>query len=241
MGTIKIGATPGSRLEAGASILAAARTTDTRLVKDRLAAFERAQRAYNDAQQKVDAVEVELTAAQRRLSECDAAQDAAVEVLARALVGDGQPRSKPFAAFGAPSPAAILRLPVADEAKALAALVAAVQCNKTVSKSTLQIARDVDKAARAVEQALVPIDQLTATLREARRTRDAIGADWDTALGTLKRGARAAADDGAPQLYSILFERATRTNGKNGKNGKRPPQTASAPTPPPTVEAGPSA
>jgi hypothetical protein len=236
MGTIKVAATPGSRLEAGASILAAARTTDTRLVKDRLVAFERAQRAYNDAQRKVDAVEVELTAAQRGLSACDAAQDAAVEVLARALVGDGQPRSKPFAAFGPLSPAAILRLPVADQAKALTALVAAVQCNKTVSKSALQIARDVEKAARAVEQALVPIDKLTATLREARRTRDASGANWDTGFGTLKRGARAAADDGAPQLYSILFERPTRGNGKNGKRQPTP-----APTPAPAAEAATSA
>ncbi|MFI5365257.1 MAG: hypothetical protein ACHQ4J_06500 [Candidatus Binatia bacterium] len=238
MGTIRVGATPGSRLEAGASILAAARTTDTRLIKDRLAAFERAQRAYTDAQQKVDALEVELTAAQRGLSECDAAQDAAVEVLARALVGDGQPRTKPFEAFGAPSPAAILRLPVVDKAKVLAALVTAVQCTKTVSKATLQVARDVDKAVRAVEQALAPIDKLTATLREARRTRDAAGADWDAALATLKRGARAASDDGAPQLYAILFDRPTRTNGKNGK---RQPTPAPTPTPAPVVEGAKSA
>ncbi len=223
MATIKIGATPGNRLEAGASILAAARMTDTRLVKDRLTAFERVHRAYGEAQRKVDAVEKQLTAAQQRVSQCDAAQDEAVEALARALVGNGQPREKPFAAFGGPSPAAIKHLSLAAEAKTLSALIAALQRNKALSKPTLQTVRDVEKAVRAVAQAHAPIEKLTAALHEARRTRDAIGGNWETALGALKRGARAAADDGAAQLYASLFERPTRTNGKSSKRTPAPP------------------
>jgi hypothetical protein len=229
MATIKIGATPGNRLEAGASILAAARLTDTRLVKNRLAAFERAYRAYGAAQRKVDAAERRLATAQQRVGECDAAQDDAVEMLARALVGDGHPRAQPFAAFGAASPAAIKRLAPAAEAKALSALIAALQRNKAVSKPTLQAAREVERAVGAVTRAQAPIDKLTAALHDARRTRDAIGGTWDSALGALKRGARAAADDGAPQLYPSLFERPARTSGRNGKR-------APAPTPEPPAE-----
>jgi hypothetical protein len=229
METIRVGTSAGQRLEAGASILAAARLTDTRLVKDRLATFARTQRAYTDAQHKVGVVERQLAAAQRRVSECEATQGEAVEMLARALVSDGQPRGNPFAGFGAPSPYAITRLPVAEGVKALAALLGAVRRNKTVSKATLQTTRDVEKLMRATEQAHAPIDKLTAALHEARRARDAVGANWDAALGALKRGARAATDDGAPQLYAVLFERATRPNRKNGKRAPLPPP---APAPP---------
>lgn len=229
MESIRVGATAGQRLEVGASILAAARLTDTRLVKDRLTAFARTQRAYADAQRKVTAVEKQLAAAQRRVSENEAAQGEAIEMLARALVTDGQPRGNPFAAFGAPSPYGIRRLPVADGLKALSVLLAAVQRSKTASKATLQTARDVEKVRRAVEQAQAPIDKLVVSLHDARRTRDAVGGNWDAALGALKRGARAAADEGAPQLYSVLFERAARPSRKNGKRAPQPPPTPAPP------------
>jgi hypothetical protein len=230
MATMKIGKGPGVRLGAGASILAAAKAIDTRLVKARLAAFERAHGAYGAAQRKVDAAEGQLSAAQSRLSERDAVQDEAVETLARALVADGQPRVNPFATFGAAAPTAIMRLPIMEETKAIHALVAAVQRNKKLSKPTLQAAQALDKAVHAVEQALQPLDALDAAVRAARHTRDAIGQTWDTALAALKRGARAAADDGAPQLYATLFDRPSRPVAKNGK-----------PAPPPTAAAAPLA
>ena len=228
MATMKIGKGPGIRLTAGASILAAARAIDTRFVKARLAAFERAHRAYADAQQKVDNAEAQLSAAQGRLGERDAVQDEAVEALAVALVADGQPRLNPFAAFAAPAPTAIMRLPVADETKAVHALVSAVQRNKSVTKPTLQAAQDLDKAACAVEQALAPLAALEAAVRTARHTRDAVGQTWETALAALKRGARAASDDGAPQLYATLFERPTRPTN----NGKSTPAPTAAPAAP---------
>jgi hypothetical protein len=70
--------------------------------------------------------------------------------------------------------------------------------NKQVTKPTLKTAQDLDKAARAVEQVLLPLDKLEVALREARQTRDAVGQTWETALAVLKRGACAACDDGAP-------------------------------------------
>lgn len=121
---------------------------------------------------------------------------------------------------------------MADGLKGLSVLLAAVQRSKTVSKATLQTARDVEKVMRAVEQAQAPIDKLAAALHDARRTRDAVGGNWDAALGALKRGARAAVDDGAPQLYAVLFERAPRPSRRNGKRAPVAPPTTPTPSPP---------
>jgi hypothetical protein len=195
-------------------------------VKARLAAFEREHRAYDGAEGKVEAADAQLHAAQSRVHQRDAEQNEALQALATALVPDGQPRANPFAAFGA-SPAAITRLPVTDKLKAMHTLVAAVQRHKGLSKSTLQ-------AAQATEQALVPIDKLAASVRDARHTRDAIGQNWKAALATLKRATRAAADDGAPHLYATLFDRPARSNGKAAKS-------APTPTPVPVASPAPSA
>jgi hypothetical protein len=195
----------GTRLQIGAGVLSAARAIDTRLVKGRLERFERAHRAYVAAQRKVDAAESQLRTAQTRLAECDAVQDEAVETLARALVADGQPRGNPFEAFGAPAPGTLKRLVFAEEAGTVHALVAAVQRSKGVSKATVQAAQAADKAARVVVQALAPVAKLQDTVRDTRRTRDAVAQGWESALAALKRGARAAADEGAPDLYPTLF------------------------------------
>jgi hypothetical protein len=58
---------------------------------------------------------------------------------------------------------------------------------------------------RLAEWALAPVAQLQDTVRDARRTRDAVAQGWESALAALKRGARAAADEGAPDLYPTLF------------------------------------
>lgn len=234
MATMQIGKSAGTRLMAGASILAAARAVDTRSVKEPLAAFERAHRAYETTQAKVDAADAQLRTALDRLHEYDTVQDEAVEVLARALVTDGQSRAKPFAAFGGPSPAALVRLPAADEAKTIHLIVAAIQRNKQVTKATLKAAQDLDKAALAVEHALLPIAKLEAAARDARQTRDAIGPTWDADLAVLKRAARAASDNGAPQLYTTLFERFNRPASKNGKSAPVAPP-APSPQPAPSV------
>ena len=218
----------GTRLQIGAGVLSAARAIDTRLVKGRLGRFERAHRAYVAAQRKVDAAESQLRSAQARLAECDAVQDEAVETLARALVADGQPRGNPFEAFGAPAPGTLTRLVFAEEAEAVHALVAAAQRSKGVSKATLQAAQTADKAARVVVQALAPVAKLQYTARQhARRTRDAVAQGWESTLAALKRGARAAADEGAPDLYPTLFLPVIRaiTKSKTPKE-QAPPVTA---------------
>jgi hypothetical protein len=233
MATINVGSTVSSQLNAGASILAAARTIDTRLVKARLAAFERAQRTYSAAHDKVSAAEAALDAVTARLGELDADQDDAVDALARALIAEGQPRSNPFHDFSPLAPGKLMAQRNGDGAKAVHQLVTAVQRAKGITKPTLQAAQAAERAARALEQHLVQMEKVQETVREARHTRDAVAQGWVTELAAFKRGARAAADDGAPHLYTTLFDRPARTNGKSAKPAPEPPP-APAPSAPAT-------
>ena len=231
MTTIRISASPRGRVEAVAAVLAAARTIDTRPIRARLARFERAHRAYTQAQERVDAAEAQLRSGQARLADRDVERDQAIEVLARALVSEGQARVNPFAAFGALAPKKLGHLPAADQAKAVHALVAAVQRQNGQGKPTLQAAQVLDKAASAVEQALAALVKLQASVRDARSMRDAVLQTWTKTLATLKRDARSATDEGAPLLYATLFDRGSRPNGKRVKPAPEP-----APGPAPAVD-----
>lgn len=227
MSTIHVGKSAGPQLKLGAAILAAARTADTRLIKDRLAAFEHAQHRYADAHAKVQQVEADLGKAQAQFR---TDQQAVVDALARALVADGQPLRNPFAAFGAASMGVLMHMPPTDAAKALPELLAAIRRSKMLGKLTLQAVQGAEKVTRGLEQAVTRLDTLATAVRDARSSRDAVAPAWDAALGALKRGARAAADDGATTLYATLFDRPARTNAKNHK-----PAPAPAPTPSPAV------
>jgi uncharacterized protein YgbK (DUF1537 family) len=240
MTTIDVGKSAGTQLKSGAAILAAARTVDTRLIKDRLAAFARVQQGYADAHAKVQQGATELEKAQAQFR---SEQQRVVDALARALVADGQPLRKPFAAFGPVTMGALTRMPPAAAIKALAELIAALRRSKTLGKVTLQTLPDAEKTARGMEQALARIEVLGTAAGDAHATRDAVKQTWDTALGALKRGARAAADDGAPGLYTTLFARPARPNGKNHKPAPTPPapSAVAAPTEAPASAATPVA
>ena len=64
MKTIQSGKGPAAQLQAGRSILAAARTTDTQVIKPRMVAFERAQDQYSSADDTVVGIETRLTMAE---------------------------------------------------------------------------------------------------------------------------------------------------------------------------------
>lgn len=226
MKTKNNGKHPAARLEIGSVVLSAAAGIDTVLITARLTAFATVHQSYSVAQRKVDAFEAKLRNAQVHLAQLDIEQDEAVEDLARLLIADGQPRVAPFSAFGVDSPSIIRKLPYGEEAKALHKLVAAVQLDKSVGRSTLAAARTAESAAQAVESALLALDTCLATLRDAREGRDAIAPMWEEALAALKRGARAAKDDGAPGLYAALFGNSVRS--KKAKTVAAMP----APTPP---------
>jgi hypothetical protein len=240
---------PATRLDMGAAILLAAKINTVQSIKRRLDAFTRVHRRYTAAQSRVDAVDAQIQAAQASLAANDAAQDGAVEALARALIFGGHLRRNPFAAFGADSPWAIKNLAPGDEASAIHHLVAAVQRQSPPSAETAQATQVAEKAARAVEATLGTLVDLQGTSRQARQRRDTIGDSWDKSLAALKRGARAAIDDGAPGLYSALFGRFARTKSKKPQPEKSgapaqqeqpqplpiPPSPASTVTPEPVV------
>ncbi|HEX7422961.1 MAG TPA: hypothetical protein VF311_03605 [Terriglobales bacterium] len=231
MATVISAGSPGSRLRLGGMVLTAAKSVNTRPLQARLEAFGRAQRGYAAAQGKVDAAEAALHAAQAKVAHRDREQDEAVDALARALISEGQSRAKPFAGCGGPTPAALMRLPVAEQARQIHALVTALQRNAGLSKAVQQASDAADKAARAAEKALAPIEALQVALSQARQARDALVQTWEKTLAALKRGARAAIDDGEPYLYTTLFGQAARNGGRNGKHAPDNPPPA-PPVPP---------
>ena len=208
-----------------------AQTVDTKLIKSRMSIFEKAHRDYAAAHARVQAVETRLGGAQIRLGELDVTQDAAVDALARALIVDGKPRSNPFTGLVPLAPAALMKLAFAEEVKAIDQLVSRIKLTKGLSSATLSAAQAATKAARAVEQGLADINKCQAAVRAARHARDAVASTFAIALAALKRGARAAADDGASNLYAALFDRPSRPNGKSAKLAPAP---AAAPAPNPT-------
>jgi hypothetical protein len=220
------------RLKRGVAILAASEVVNVRLVQKRLGAFAEAQRTYTKAERAVEAAEAALRANQGRLDACDVQQDEAVEQLVLALINDGQPRTSPFAAFAMPAPSAIRQLPFADEAQAIHKLASAVQQDHAIGAAARRAAQEADDMAKKMDKALVLIDKLRASVRSARHTRSGAGKTWILALAALKRGARAAADDGAPDLYMKLFGLASRPKKKTAS-----PTPDPAPTPAPVNEA----
>ncbi len=217
---------PARRLKQGAAILAASDVADIRLVQKRFSAFAEAQRTYAKAQRAVEAIEAALRANQSKLDACDAQQDAAVEQVVRALIAAGRPRQNPFAAFAVPTASTIQQLPYADEAEAIHKLAGGVQQDPTLGTAVRRAAQLADDAAKQMDKELVLVNKLRARLRSARQTRDAAQTTWKLTLAALKRGARAAADDGAADLYLQLFGSESRIKKKTA-----PPTPATAPTP----------
>jgi hypothetical protein len=217
------------RLKKGVAILAASEVVNVRLVQKRLGAFAEAQRTYAKAQRAVEAAEAALRANLGKLDACDVQQDEAVEQLVLALINDGQPRTSPFAAFAMPAPSTIRQLPCAEEAQAIHKLAGAVQQDHAIGAAARRAAQEADDAAKKMDKALVLIEKLRASVRSAQQTRSGAGKTWSLALAALKRGARAAADDGAADLYMKLF-------GTESRPKKKPASPTPAPTPAPVTE-----
>lgn len=220
----------GSRTQVGATVLAAAHLADTRLVKERLDRFQQAHEAYAAAQQQVETVEAELTARQAEFVTLDAAQDLAVDALLRALVFEGHPPRDPFAAFGDLKPSALQRSQPVAKAASIHDLVANVLRDASVGAATRKAAQAADAAAAAVERAVSPIAEIEHGVRAARGRRDTVAQVWDEALGGLRRGARAARDEGAPELYGLLFRGVARSARK-----AKPSADTPVDGPPPTT------
>jgi hypothetical protein len=239
MRTLRTGLYPAGRLQNGAAILAAAEGVDVSLVQKRLDAFASAHRAYTEAQSAIEAAEAKVRGRQAILTQRDAEQDEALQQLMGALIAEGRPKTNPFEPFGIQAPSAVKKFNFGEKAKTLHTLAATLHADTTVSKATHRAAQAAEQAAQRMEAELTPFDQLQGSLRTAREVREAVGKTWDNALKALKRGARAAADDGAPGLYNSLFGRLTQPKNKpDNKPENNAQNTPAPPTPaPPAVNA----
>jgi hypothetical protein len=100
-----------------------------------------------------------------------------------------------------------------------------------LSEATTRAAGAADKAARDLDDALVPMAKLQDNARDARRTRNAVGQTWEAAITALRRVARAAADEGAPDLYTTLFPTVTKAVVKPKPPDEAPKEPPTSATP----------
>ncbi len=83
-----------------------------------------------------------------------------------------------------------------------------------------------EKAAKAVTTALAAVAPALKATDGARSRRDALVQPWETAFAALKRGARAAEDDGAKGLFAALFESTATVRKPTKKKPVAPPPVA---------------
>jgi hypothetical protein len=218
------------RLRLGESMLAAAQSFDTSPVKARFAEFERTHQEYAEAHLNVEGAEAHLRTVQMELTACDRVHNKAITALAGALISEGQPIVGPFAAYGGPPIRPLIRLPRAQKTHTVHELVTVMQRDGSLGEATLKAAKAADTAARAVEEAFVPVSTLRKAVRDARKQRDTKALSWDRAFACLKYDARAVARAGTPEIYRALFGRPGTKSTKAAANS--PPVTAASPATP---------
>lgn len=218
-----------SRVNKGSMLLRNAQVLDTRLVKARLDIFSATHRRYIEAVAKVDeATDLERQEAQT-IEKLDAQQDKAVEALAVALINDRQPRKSPFDKFSVLSPSEIVNMAMADEAKAIQALVHAVKLDDMLSKKTHNVAERAAAAALQIEAALPAWETRRVFLSGVRQERDNIGVQWDIDYAALRHLTRSLVE--TPVLYERLFREDSRLARKNRTPNAPPNQAENPPTP----------
>ncbi len=205
MPTLRANSNPSSRLDSGDHVIAAAKTVDTKSIKQVLAAFVKVHSAYSNAEKVVRKAAESLQAAEAKVAEADAVQDAAVTKLAAKMIGDGSPKGNPFKEFGLPPPSKLIEVAVAEEAKLTAKLAADVGKRKASSKDTKAVASDLAKAAAAVKNALEPLAALRKAHAAAIAARDAHGVGWARGFARLKVAAQLGEMEGMVGLFSALF------------------------------------
>jgi hypothetical protein len=229
MATLSTPSTPGGRIDVGNAVMEAGKNADTRPVKGRFAVFTKNHRAYLRAEALVERHRARVAAQQATVGELDVIQDEAVDPLASALAGDGQNRTNPFKALGAPAPSVPKSQGYGAEAVTLLALCKKVRKLKGLSKASLRAVAAAERAARAVQAALEPIAALKKAEAAALQARDALAQPWETSFAALKRACRTAEDDGAHGLFAALFQPPADAAPKRGTvrlKGKTPPPPA---------------
>ncbi|MEO8604650.1 MAG: hypothetical protein ABI629_18930 [bacterium] len=119
-------------------------------------------------------------------------------------------------------------MPPDEAAHAMRNLLGVLSRHSGLSAATLAAGARVEQATQHVEAALQPFNTRQNELRAARRMAEVVGRRYDLALRALRHTARAAAADGAADLYDALFSITTRVARKS----KPTPALNPDPTPP---------
>jgi hypothetical protein len=204
MGILQAGSSPGTRVKSGDAVLDRAASLNTSSVKKRVDGLRKVHREYTNAHGVAAKAVAALTAHERKIGELDDAQDAAVEAWVAARIGAGEKRTKPLASIGGPAPSGLVRMEASAEARLIKKLAA-----KDLKHADAKVKRAAAAAIAAAEKVLAadgPRTLLVRARNAAIAARDAIGPAWEKAFASLKRGARAAEDDGASGLVKGLFD-----------------------------------
>lgn len=217
-----------ARTQLGDAVLAAAGLVDTRTIAARLAGFTAAHHTLLQAQRALDAALVQESDTSQRLATVGADVDQALERLVLALQHDGHSRISPFAAYGGESPSSLKVMRIAEKPAAVQTLLIPILRDERLSAATLETAQQVGHTVAVLSEATRQLGASSTTVRQAREARDQLAAAWEEALAALKRGARAAADEGAPTLYDDLFAHTTKVKATKVKaeNTEPPAQAA---------------
>ena len=173
-------------------------------LKKETQAFRAVHTGYAKACDQVAAAQASRDAVLADIATADEALDQAVLVLADRLAGAGLgTRKNPFAAFSSHSPARLVELGYAEEAREADALVAAVRKKKPPADVTAAVKR-VEDAAQVVTTALKALAGPQADYELAMQARDSLLLGWNKALGRLRRAAAVAYDEDKTGLRGLF-------------------------------------
>jgi hypothetical protein len=198
---------PTQMLRDGDAVLTGAKAVDVRKVKERLGTFEKRHRNFSDAERTVKQAENELSSQVEVVKKSVVKLRGVIVMLASAVSLDGEPRTRPFAAFGEKPVSRFTNQPHAGFAASSVRLAKAVLQGKGTSKTTTDVARKVLVAAAELEAALEAEKALESERHHAVTDRNALVGDWERAFHSLKRGVLDAEDNGQSGLYEALFPR----------------------------------
>ena len=216
MATLRANPNPKSRRETGDDVLSRAKSAGAAAVKRQLTAFSTLHAAFLKADAAVARADLAARARQAKVAEADALHDARVEALARAAIGEGAPRTKPFGPWKGPTPSELREGGAEAGARASAKLAKTITSDRGAGPETKAAAARLDKAAQGVLAAQEPVAAALDKRRAAIAQREALEPAWEKAFAVLKRAARAADDDSGGGLFQALFQ-ATRAPKRPSK------------------------
>jgi len=187
-------------------ILGPIQMLSSKLVKEWVAPFLKAQERLEKADLLVDEAELAVHRASLAVAAADEVQDAAALELASALAGDGFDRGNPFKAFGAMAPSKLVNQGVLVEARSLTALAAAVLAHPKPSAASRRAATAVERAARAMTATSQQhAERISARVAAVKQRDQTLPADWRSALADLKTAIRYADLVESTTHYASIF------------------------------------